>query len=221
MYLSRLILNPRSRSVQRDLASPYQMHRTVMRAFPGREALTGERILFRVEDHPSLGLPTLLVQSLIRPDWSWMREEASQGYLWQSGDENPAVKPFALPLGAGQIFAFRLLANPTAKKTVEREGQREKMRVGLLREEDQRAWLARKLDNAGAELVSCRVAARGYLKSRKGEEGQFGVQTHLGVLFEGVLRVQDPDRVREAVTSGMGPAKGYGFGLLSLGPLPR
>ena len=34
MYLSRLILNPRSRRVQRELAEPYEMHRSLMKAFP-------------------------------------------------------------------------------------------------------------------------------------------------------------------------------------------
>ena len=34
MYLSRLILNPRNRRVQREIAGPYQMHRSIMRAFP-------------------------------------------------------------------------------------------------------------------------------------------------------------------------------------------
>ena len=34
MYLSRLILNPRSRQVRNELADPYEMHRTVCKAFP-------------------------------------------------------------------------------------------------------------------------------------------------------------------------------------------
>ncbi len=38
MYLSRLILNPRSRAVRRDLADCHSMHRTVMSGFPNVEA---------------------------------------------------------------------------------------------------------------------------------------------------------------------------------------
>ena len=34
MYLSQLTLNPRNRRAQRELAAPYQMHKTLMRAFP-------------------------------------------------------------------------------------------------------------------------------------------------------------------------------------------
>ncbi|HKV39599.1 MAG TPA: type I-E CRISPR-associated protein Cas6/Cse3/CasE, partial [Blastocatellia bacterium] len=34
LYFSRLLLNPRSRQVRSELANPYEMHRTLMRAFP-------------------------------------------------------------------------------------------------------------------------------------------------------------------------------------------
>ena len=33
MYLSRLLLNPRSRQVQRETADPYNLHKTIMQAF--------------------------------------------------------------------------------------------------------------------------------------------------------------------------------------------
>ena len=36
------------------------------------------------------------------------------------------------------------------------------------------------------------------------------------MLFEGVLRVADPAALASAVENGLGSAKGYGFGLLSL-----
>jgi len=41
-----------------------------------------------------------------------------------------------------------------------------------------------------------------------------------GVTFEGLLRVTDAGKLRDALARGIGPAKAYGFGLLSLGP-PR
>ena len=40
------------------------------------------------------------------------------------------------------------------------------------------------------------------------------------VAFDGVLEVSDPGALREALASGIGPAKGYGCGLLTLAPLP-
>lgn len=45
-----------------------------------------------------------------------------------------------------------------------------------------------------------------------------GQLTFGAVLFEGRLRVTDADLFRAALASGIGPAKAYGFGLLSIAP---
>ncbi|MDX3762971.1 MULTISPECIES: type I-E CRISPR-associated protein Cas6/Cse3/CasE [Streptomyces] len=39
--------------------------------------------------------------------------------------------------------------------------------------------------------------------------------------FQGQLRVTDPDAVRNALLTGISPAKGYGQGLLTLAPSRR
>lgn len=41
-----------------------------------------------------------------------------------------------------------------------------------------------------------------------------------GVRFDGVLRVTDVEVLLDALRGGIGPAKAFGFGLLSLAPLP-
>ncbi|HOS94023.1 MAG TPA: type I-E CRISPR-associated protein Cas6/Cse3/CasE, partial [Armatimonadota bacterium] len=61
MYLSRLILDPRSRQVASELERPYEMHRTLTRAFD--DGGQGDRVLFRADVHPRTGVPTVLVQS--------------------------------------------------------------------------------------------------------------------------------------------------------------
>ena len=61
MYLSRLLLNPRSRQVRSELARPYEMHRTLLRAFPNGKVHTGRTeedasgLLFRVEEDARTG----------------------------------------------------------------------------------------------------------------------------------------------------------------------
>ena len=116
MYLSRLILNPRNRRVQKEVAQPYQMHRSLMKAFPDNLKPGDERVLFRLEAHPRTGALTLLVQSLTLPDWSWLAESNARGYLLPVNEPNPAVKSFDLNLAPGQVLAFRLRANPTVKR---------------------------------------------------------------------------------------------------------
>ena len=65
MYLSRLILNPLSRRVQKEMANPYEMHRSIMRAFPARIGDDSERVLFRVDQQPR---PALGRHRPARPD---------------------------------------------------------------------------------------------------------------------------------------------------------
>jgi CRISPR system Cascade subunit CasE len=39
--------------------------------------------------------------------------------------------------------------------------------------------------------------------------------------FDGHLEVTDPDRLRRTLTAGLGRAKAYGCGLMTLGPVPQ
>jgi CRISPR system Cascade subunit CasE len=228
MYLSCLILNPRSRQARNELADPYEMHRTICKAFPegvfkearSRENTTG--ILFRVDVHPRTYIPTLLVQSRQKPDWQFLQANR-RDYLLGEYDlpldvENPAVKELSLQLREGQILAFRLRANPTFKKTTVREnGEKHKARLGILKEEDQLKWLQSKLESAGAELVSAHAAndqfVRGRLFVEKTKEKRMNF---LSVQFDGALQVKRPEELVRAIYSGFGSAKGLGFGLLSL-----
>jgi CRISPR system Cascade subunit CasE len=215
MYLSRLILNPRDRDAQRDLANVYELHRTLMSAFP-EDLPDRERVLFRVEPDLATGIPTVLVQSHIEPDWQGL--SAREDYLLPASQwppsvfANPALKPFTLALTPGQRLAFRLRANPTVK----RDGSRH----GLYREDEQRDWLDRKGHQAGFEVLQLRTVQEGNTYARIPRKRGDGRRraTFFAVCFDGLLRVRDPDRLWESVQDGIGPAKGFGFGLLSLAP---
>lgn len=235
MYLSRLILNPRSRQVQRELADPYEMHRTLSRAFLGgvfgvnRQESGATGVLFRVDVHPHTGIPALLVQSHEKPDWSFLLATKKDYLLRVSADnlplevENPAVKPVNIALKAGQVLAFRLRANPTVKKDwPDQPKKKQGRRVGLIREEDQLAWLQRKIEAAGGALVSAHVAGeaslRGKLFLEKDDERRM---RFVSVQFDGILQVKDPDLLVNTVGAGIGSGKGLGFGLLSLAPVAQ
>jgi CRISPR system Cascade subunit CasE len=218
MYLSRLILNPCSNQARSELANPYEMHRTVMKAY----AAGADRVLYRLEIHPHSGALTLLVQSQLCPDWGFLAAPEKSYLLPLSACpsgivENPQVKTFDPELRAGQALAFRLRANPTVKK--DRQDKKQGRRVALYREEDQLQWLARKLEAAGAELLSARTSNEtktGGVRFRQGARQEL---TYLSVQFDGVLRVRQAEQLRAAVVGGIGSGKGFGFGLLSLAPL--
>lgn len=205
VYLSRLLLNPRSHQVQAELRDPYQMHRTLSKAFSDdREEYQQARCLFRVDEIPGESYLCLLVQSRVQPNWGhW---QVTEHYLVAP----PATKEFEPNLGAGQILAFRLRANPT----VRREGKR----LGLYRDEERLAWLARKGELHGFRPCQVTVRKEDTLQSRAtaGHEATFNA-----VRFDGTLGVTEPEAFAAALEGGIGSGKGFGFGLLSLARAPK
>lgn len=215
MYLSRLILNSSTHTVRRDLKQPYQLHRTISHAFPHDPPHPNERVLFRLEYHPRKREWWTLVQSRYAPDWEFLELNEWDDYLLKPVD----VKTYEPVFELGTGYRFRLLANPTFKTMNEKTNK--KARVSLFEVEDQVGWLQRKLANAGSKILDLSVIPQGKRRSHKTNELQQQVhqQTHLAVLFEGILRVVEPDALRIAIENGIGPAKGYGFGLLTLARL--
>lgn len=219
MYLSQLTLNLRSRDARRDAGDEYQMHSTLARLFADAPKAEKERrfkelakdekerVLFRIERHADVGLLRVLVQSYRAPDFS----KLPTGYCATPPQTRNDYGEKLKALIPGQAVRFRLRANPTVKK----QGKR----LGLREPSEQQAWLKRKLREAGAELLDCRFMPHEVTPSHKHKtSGETPRQIHLGVLFEGELRVTDPAVLSATIENGIGSAKGYGFGLLSLAP---
>jgi CRISPR system Cascade subunit CasE len=187
---------------------PYQHHRSIWRLFPGepREPRrSGEDprqgFLFRVEDNRPGRPARVLVQSNQPP-------VPTDGVTLIASRE---VKPQP---SLGQRLAFLLTANPVRTiKDSEAEQKPTKKRVTcrvpLIREDEQRAWLARKLDGA-AEIEAVSLLPHEPLFFRRGNlAGKL-----VPLSFEGVLRVHDPMRLVALLENGIGPAKAFGCGLL-------
>jgi CRISPR system Cascade subunit CasE len=200
MYLSRLIVDPLSPVAARVLACPYVLHQAVMSGFD--PTCRGEsRVLFRVEPERLHGSVVILVQSETAPYWQ------PTLIRFFPGAAAPQVKPFELSLTEGETLRFRLRANPT----VRRDGKR----LGLTGEAAFRGWLNRKLDAAGSVACAFQMVDEGLLRGRQ-QPVQFQ-----SVRFDGVLAVQDTALLAAAVQHGIGSAKAFGFGLLSLARLPE
>lgn len=207
MHLSRLKLDLSHHGVRRDLADPYQMHRTLARAFAVDAQSRPERFLWRVESIDTMGrdaCPIVLVQSGSPGIWSAV-DAHTQYFL-----EPPEVKAVDLDrlVVNGARFRFRLRANPTRF----RDGKR----WGLFREEEQLAWMQRKAELGGFELDRVVVHGRERIKVQQSRTGQ--QMTFDCAQFEGVLRVVDSTRSHAAISGGIGAAKSMGFGLLSVAP---
>jgi CRISPR system Cascade subunit CasE len=228
MWLSRLGLNPRSRAVRRDLSDCHQLHRTLLSGFPSIQVAEPRKevgLLHRLEQALQ-GNPVLLVQSLIQPDWSKLPIDYCM--ISSGSAESPcAVKPIGHILDAVQIgsrFRFRLVANPTRRITrdVLPGASAPSARVELRTEDQWQEWMLRQADKHGFRLGNLRCAPglqnlvglpAGRLQGRRNGDRL----TVFTVRFEGTLKVINEEHFREAIKSGIGPAKAYGCGLLSIG----
>jgi CRISPR system Cascade subunit CasE len=189
-----------------EAGRPYELHRTILRAFPGREQGGAGHVLYRLDVDPETGSMSVLVQCQKEPNWRVLEEYP--GFLADS----PSKKEIRYALSEGQVLYFRLRANPTVK----RDGKR----WGLYKEEEQMAWLKRKAAGGGFEIVSLTVIPEGKFRDGMTDEG--GIQHDLvfcAVRFEGILRVVDPEAFFRTLERGIGSAKGLGFGLLSVAPI--
>jgi CRISPR system Cascade subunit CasE len=115
---------------------------------------------------------------------------------------------------SGQRLAFLLTANPIKTIVDEQletkpDKKSEKCRVPLLKEEEQQGWLSRKLTDA-ADVESSTVLPHPPLYFRKGNRGG----KLLTVTFEGILKVRDGAALSKYLANSIGPAKGFGCGLM-------
>lgn len=202
MFLSRLHLDVVNRTVQRVLSDPYRLHQALLLAFDPRRPGGGGRVLYRVEPEREEGLARVLVQSREEPAW---QAERFREDLPVAGVDGP--KRLSLAFERGQRLQFRLRANPT-KRTLEGK------RVAVTGEPAQTDWVRRKLSSGGFRLDGCRVRDEGMIHGHRRESG--AAMTFLSVLYEGLVAVEDPAAALETITAGVGSAKAFGFGLLSV-----
>jgi len=196
------------------------MHAEILNAFP--DPPTGDRrgearILWRLDDE---GRHTFLyVTSPDAPDLNKLTEEAG----WETAPG--AVKPygdFIRRLRVGSRWGFRLTANPVryTKRPGDRRGRRSPhVTVGY-----QEEWLQEKARQHGFDLTegdghSFILTKRRTLQfTRSDSTNRVTIAT---AQFDGELRVSDAEALRAALRGGIGPAKAYGCGMLTLAPIRK
>lgn len=207
LYLVALTLNPRSRDANREVASAEAMHQRVWHLVPGAIPEGPGRLLWRV-DVVEPGRHMVLVQCSVVPEPSRL----PAGYVTQA--RRKRIDELLTEIAVGDTLRFRLRAAPammpsqlgTRAETGNRPGR---PRIAARGEAAQVAWLARKMDEAGAQALSIAVLDEGSARVCGG--------AHYGsVRYDGLLRVRDPAKVRIAVEAGVGRGKSWGYGLLSL-----
>jgi len=199
MFLSRLKFSLACRETSRLLGDVYALHSAILRAFPNREAGGPGRVLYRVE--PVFSLDPSCVEILVQSEKKPAVEEWAVLPLYDPV-EGPKKLEKDKMITSGQTLFFRLRANPTVKK----QGKR----YPIVGEENLRKWLERKFEAGGCLLIEARVIPEGKARSK---QKQILLNS---VLFEGILSVKNEEAAMKMIEKGIGPAKGFGFGLLSV-----
>lgn len=248
MYFTRFPINKTRRAARSMLASPYRMHAALAGSFPpdGAQAPGADagRVLWRVEATGD-GSACLYIVSPTVPSLIGLDEQIGWPDMpgqWETRD----YEPFLERINVGQTFSFRLVANPSVNRSKVTGANGRSKRIGHLTIQQQMAWLVGKdayaygsgdvpelfkhqnqsrAERNGFEVVSNDeglhlVVSNSRKQSfKRGESGK--EVTLVTAQYDGIMRVTDTAALKRALIGGIGHAKGFGCGLLTIAPIAR
>ena len=208
MYLSRIELDAESQGARKAIASPQTLHAAVENCFPAQDGEKGRK-LWRLDRLG--GKLYLLLLSPDKPDFSLFAEQfCAKGAVGETKDYGALLSR----IQAGQRWRFRLRGNAT-HSAKENGGERGKVYAHVT-VEHQREWLMKKAPLCGFELDARTFDVVKADQLRFWRDGK-KAPIMLGIAeFEGELAVSDADAFRHALANGIGRAKAYGCGLLTI-----
>ncbi|MFE3074381.1 type I-E CRISPR-associated protein Cas6/Cse3/CasE [Streptomyces sp. NPDC059247] len=212
-------------------------------------ATDAPRVLWRL-DHNAPGEVLLYLVSPDTPDLTHLVEQAgwpttlADGTGWQTHPYTPLLERLA----KGDRWGFRLTANPVHH--IRRTDDEPRKRTAHLTPHHQMSWLldADRQDRSGFRVLEKpehnRLLPEGtthqgrphhgdryeltvrdprtinFDKSRTTSARRGHPVTLVTATYDGRLEVTNPDLMRRTLTQGLGKAKAYGCGLMTLAPLP-
>ena len=224
LYLSRIFFDHRNRNTWKLLQSPYRMHAAIMRAFPEQKACKAG-VLFRIERELKNSIP-VLVQSQLEPRWNNLVKEYGD-LVWFDSVKDISGIGFT----TGQRLKFCLRANPVVTKKdikgrLNKKGLIKSCRLPILIESKQLEWInskgkviRKRKDGTsvpgGFSVSQCLIMNEpAWMHKKQGQKEPIKIKT---VMFQGILQVTEPEAFfQNTVVGGVGPAKAFGCGLLSV-----
>ena len=209
MYISRVEIDDRNRRKIKDLSHLGAYHNWVENCFPSEIAQhERRRHLWRIDQLH--GKRYLLIVSEDKPETTGMLRYGVAGTAMVK-----EYQPFLEKITLGEVMQFRLTANPTYRT----DGKV----YPHITVDQQKNWLLRKAAANGFEIMKNSDGSNAFDPvSRDWPVLYHQRQVKISrVSFEGVLRVTDVNKFKDALTHGIGREKAYGMGMLTVIPLRK
>lgn len=220
MYLSRIQLRPEAATDPRlwdTVRSGYDVHRLIWSWFADSPDRRRDFLYRHEEAGASSRFFTLSARVPKDSSGLWAME----------------TKPFTPKFTAGDRLGFMVRVNPTVRrveglgkggrhdvvmdaKTRARAAGREPPPAGVLMQEEGVRWLAARAEASGFALEDGAARVESYTQTsfRRPKGGREATVSMMDI--QGVLTISDPRAFLELVRIGLGPAKGFGCGLMLL-----
>lgn len=225
----KLPLNKVRYGARQLIGSPYKLHAAVEAAFPPDAVRRTDdgRILWRLDSLGQDGGVWLYVVSPQKPDFTHIVEQA--GWPMHAEWETKNYDALLDRVTKGQQWHFKLRANPARKAGVDK-GRRHRSDgivgkvQGHVTASQQLQWLVDRSVVHGFRILEDEYGQPNVVvKERHKEQFKRGgaTVTLVTAVFEGRLEVIDTKLFRDALCEGIGRAKGFGCGLLTIAPETR
>ncbi|MCO5383533.1 MAG: type I-E CRISPR-associated protein Cas6/Cse3/CasE [Methanosarcina barkeri] len=221
MYITRSCLIPDASKNEKfwsSLGTSYEVHRLVWTLFPV-DPDKNRDFLYRQEENNRL--PTFYVVS--------EREPEKQEEIWQT--KSMSYNPL---LCEGDRLSFILRVNPVVTKQdldgshhrhdVIMEAKTKLKEEGVPRDkwpsdteivqDEGFKWLEKKGQQNGFSIKKEFIRADGYMQQKFYKPNGKQLINISTIDFNGILTVTDPELLKKALFKGIGPAKGFGCGLM-------
>lgn len=214
MYLSRVEIDFKNRRKISDLTHLGAYHNWVEQSFTEKyDEKKRPRNLWRIDNLK--GKYYLLILSENMPDKTKLLKYGVRGTA-----ETKDYSSYLNKLKTNQILQFRLSANPSYKISI--PGRKQGKVVPHITIEQQKKWLLDKAKNNGFEIMNTPSGEKAFdIVSREWKNlyhKNSGRVKLSCVTFEGILKIKDLQKFKQALTTGIGREKAYGMGLLTVIP---
>jgi len=216
MYFSRIQLRPDADPRKLIGLNGYREHQALWNLFEPDPQVQRD-FLFRRDGQPHQPVYYLVSR----------REPSHCDNLWEI-----ETKDYTPQLRTGQSLAFCLRANPVVTRKDDAGKSRrndlvmdikkqtswqtmpliKRPPMASLVQEAGEQWLAKRQTKVGAKVDA--VRADGYLQHSSYKRGQKKTIRYSTIDLQGTLTISDPEKFRNALFHGIGPAKAFGCGLL-------